>query len=608
MRPGNAGLRTHGAAHHKEIHLQDLLGVVRRHWRVVTLSALLVAGGTYFSGRNAVQRFQSHLTVQITSQKQVFPRLDDIDVDELALKTDPILSEALLLTTQRLALRVVDAIDLQLEISDPSVYRGEVFAGIEIDSTATVGSYRLARRIGEGYELLGVAGERLASGTFDQPLRGPDFTARVLPPADEEHAVNFRIARREKAASWVSAGLGYAVRQSTSAVDISFTGTDPTLVPLILNQAAFQLRLDGAMRARELASRRREYIATQLARSDESFQEKLGELQQFKEAQRITDLSSEEQAIVIAIQEAEQVRQGLLVQISTLRQTMGTQDSIGIETLNRLAAIEGVAANAALSYQIQTLLELYDERRSLTAGVLGLMERNPQVDAIDQRIRQGHTALRAGVEAAVESLGRRDAGIEQNIASLRDRLIEFPGKETRIAQLQIESTIHNETYRYLLGQYEAARLQEATIVPYVTLLDGASPAGEIGTTLRQKIVLGFLVGLLLGLAGAFFLEYLDQTIKNSADIERAVGVPVLGLIPYEPRFAKAANGDAQPIALMTELPPDDPAAEAYRALRTNVTFVGADKPLQFIVVTSPGPGEGKSTTATNLALTLAQSR
>ncbi len=158
--------------------------------------------------------------------------------------------------------------------------------------------------------MLGVAGERLASGTFDQPLRGPDFTARVLPPADEEHAANFRIARREEAASWVSAGLGYAVRQSTNAVDISFTGTDPTLVPLILNQAAFLLRLDGAMRARELASRRRVYIATQLARSDESFQEKLGELQQFKEAQRITDLSSEEQAIVIAIQEAEQVRQG----------------------------------------------------------------------------------------------------------------------------------------------------------------------------------------------------------------------------------------------------------------------------------------------------------
>ncbi|MFB3111563.1 MAG: CpsD/CapB family tyrosine-protein kinase, partial [Gemmatimonadales bacterium] len=53
--------------------------------------------------------------------------------------------------------------------------------------------------------------------------------------------------------------------------------------------------------------------------------------------------------------------------------------------------------------------------------------------------------------------------------------------------------------------------------------------------------------------------------------------------------------------------PDEPAVESYRALRTNVTFVGAEKPLQFIAVTSPGPREGKSTTAINLALTLAQS-
>jgi capsular exopolysaccharide synthesis family protein len=128
----------------------------------------------------------------------------------------------------------------------------------------------------------------------------------------------------------------------------------------------------------------------------------------------------------------------------------------------------------------------------------------------------------------------------------------------------------------------------------------------VGTGLRHKVILGLLVGLLLGLGAVFFLEYLDQTIKSAADIERTLGLPVLGLIPLEPKLDSATNGKRAPITVVSSLPSTDPAAEAYRALRTNVTFVGAEKPIQLLVVTSPGPAEGKSTTAANLALMLSR--
>nr|NIN09891.1 polysaccharide biosynthesis tyrosine autokinase [Gemmatimonadales bacterium]NIN48603.1 polysaccharide biosynthesis tyrosine autokinase [Gemmatimonadales bacterium]NIP06067.1 polysaccharide biosynthesis tyrosine autokinase [Gemmatimonadales bacterium]NIR01241.1 polysaccharide biosynthesis tyrosine autokinase [Gemmatimonadales bacterium] len=95
-------------------------------------------------------------------------------------------------------------------------------------------------------------------------------------------------------------------------------------------------------------------------------------------------------------------------------------------------------------------------------------------------------------------------------------------------------------------------------------------------------------------------------IKNAADVERAVGTPVLGRIPLEGRLASSSNGRRQRVVILSQLSPDDPAVEAFRALRTNVTFVGAERPLQLIAVTSPGPGEGKSTTAVNLAVILAQ--
>jgi len=592
--------------HQREVHLRDLLGVVNRHWRLVALLTVLVATGAWYTARRQVPLYQSRLTVQVSSPRRGFPQLEGTRVDELALQTDPVLSEALILTTQQLALEVVRNLGLQLELDDPGLRRGDLLAAVAVDSAAPAGAYRLTVQPARGFELKDAFGTVVAQGIAGEPIRGPGFTLRLV-PSPEARTVDFHVGRPEAAAAWVSGGLSYDVREGTNAVDISFSGTDPTLVPQILNAAAVALRQDGVRRALEIAARKRTYVAEQLAKADSSYRAKLAELQRFKEGEQITDLSVEEQAVVQTIQALEQQRQQLTVQMATLRQALGEPaDSIGIETLNRLAAVQDIGQNTALGFQIHNLLTLHEQRRTITAGTLGLRERNPQVDALDQRIRQANQALRHAVTAALESLESRRQALDQRIASGRAQLRTFPGKESRIAQLQLEAGILNDTYRYLLTEYESARLDEATIGPYINLLDPASPAFRVGTTLRQKIVLGILVGLLLGLGGAFFLEYLDQTIKNAGDVERVIGVPVLGLIPYDPALGRSGNGKRTPIAIVARAGPDQPAAEAFRALRTNVTFVGAEKPLQFVSITSPGPGEGKSTTAANLAVALAQ--
>ncbi len=592
--------------HQREVHLRDLIAVVTRHSRLVALLTVLVAGAAWFSARKQIPRYQSRLTVQISSPKQVFAQLEGMRVDELALQTDPVLSEALILTTQQLALEVVRSLALHVELDNPELHRGDVLAAVTADSTAVPGAYRLTLRAAGGAELLDAAGSQIAQASAGEPVAGPGFSLRGL-PAPGGRTVPFHVVRPEEAAAWVSAGLSYNVREGTNAVDITFGGTDPTLVPQILNAAAVALRLDGVRRAQEIAARKRSYVAEQLANADASYRAKLADLQRFKEGEQITDLSVEEQAVVQSIQTLEQQRQQLTVQMTTLRDALGQPgDSIGVETLNRLAAVQDIGQNTALGFQIRNLLTLYDQRRTITAGSQGLRERNPQVDALNQRIHQGSEALRGAVGAALESIGARADALNQRIASGRTQLKAFPGKESRIAQLQLEAGILNDTYRYLLTEFESAKLTEATIGPYINLLDPASPAYRTGTTPRQKVVLGVLVGLLLGLGGAFFLEYLDQTIKNAGDVERVIGVPVLGLIPDDAALAGSGNGKRPPITIVTRAGTDQPAAEAFRALRTNVTFVGAEKPLQFMSVTSPGPGEGKSTTAANLAVALAQ--
>ena len=613
MKAGNSSDATladrRGGPTPREIHIKDLFKVVLSHWRLVFIMAAMAAGGAYISGRDAIVQYQSVLTVQVSSRKQVFARMDDIDVDELALRTDPVRSEALVLNTQRLAIRVVDALQLQLEMVDPSAYRNEEFQAIVVDSDAPQGHYVLLQTGPPGsYELQDEYSSTVIwSGQQGEPVEGPGFSFQVVKPELPSEGLRFRIVNREVAAAWVRGGISHDIVSQTNAVNIWFTSTDRSLVPHVLNQAAYQLQQDGKDRALGTAQQRVGYIETELEGKDTELQTKLSELQTFKEDQFITDLSAEEQAIVQSIRILEQQKQDVLIQISGLRDAAEASDTVGIDVLNRLAALEGLVSNTAVVYQIENLLNLYDQQRTLTAGALGLRESNPQVEALNQRILSGHAVLRTAVDAALEGLENRRDAFEGEISDLRSRLLTFPGKETRIAQLEIERDILQDTYSYLLGQFQQAQLQAATISHYVEILDGASPPARVGTDLRGKVLLGLLVGILLGLGGAFFLEYLDQTIKTAADVERVIGVPVLGLIPHETKLVSRSNGAKRPVVAINALGPDDPTVEAFRSLRTNVTFVAAERPIQLLAVSSPGPGEGKSTATVNLAMALAQS-
>ena len=128
------------------------------------------------------------------------------------------------------------------------------------------------------------------------------------------------------------------------------------------------------------------------------------------------------------------------------------------------------------------------------------------------------------------------------------------------------------------------------------------PEDPISPKPLRNSVLGLLLGLLLGMGLVFLLDQLDDDLKSKEDVEAASGgLPVLGLIP------EVEHWKDRTIALVSESTKEERiASEAYRALRTSVLFLGLDRQMRSIQVTSPLQGEGKSTTSANLAVTLAQ--
>lgn len=131
------------------------------------------------------------------------------------------------------------------------------------------------------------------------------------------------------------------------------------------------------------------------------------------------------------------------------------------------------------------------------------------------------------------------------------------------------------------------------------IVDAASePSDPVSPDPVRNLGLGFAVGLLLGIGIALLRDVLDTTVKSPADLEQTTTAPLLGSIAFD----QAARN--RPV--ITELEPHAPRVEAFRVLRTNMQFIDVDAREKVFVITSSLPGEGKTSTSVNLALTLAQ--
>ena len=223
------------------------------------------------------------------------------------------------------------------------------------------------------------------------------------------------------------------------------------------------------------------------------------------------------------------------------------------------------------------------------------------------------TGMRAQLTAAQNREAQLQNAFNAEIASSNRQGIV----ETRLTTL----TRGIETQRQLLDTYtQRQKTQELEIAGsrpdnLKISSNAVTPTSPVGPNRNRNIFIAFLMSLTAGIGLAFLLDYLDDSVKSSDDIGRHLGLPTLALIPHQntidkrklARLSGNANGSAGSLALIAIEDNRSAMAEAYRHLRTSLLFSSAGKPPQTILVTSSQPAEGKTTTAINSAVTLAQS-
>jgi len=219
-------------------------------------------------------------------------------------------------------------------------------------------------------------------------------------------------------------------------------------------------------------------------------------------------------------------------------------------------------------------------------------------------------------EVEVHSTRSRSEEYRKLVKKMGDRLNNLPSQTLDFARLERERKLNENLYLTMKQKYEESRITEAGQMGKVRILDPAVVAEWVKPKKRRDVMIGAIFALGLGVGFALLREYLDTTVKSIEQLERK-GLTIMGVIPdlhhngnrIKPEaLSPSKGGTGFRRRLITYEDPKSPVSESYRSLRTNIAFSSSDKKFKSLIVSSPQPGEGKSTTVANLAIAFAQLR
>lgn len=213
---------------------------------------------------------------------------------------------------------------------------------------------------------------------------------------------------------------------------------------------------------------------------------------------------------------------------------------------------------------------------------------NPKYDEALSRLR--------AAEASASALDAQLRAIDGAITNVTQEAEKLPPRQVELSELNAELDIAQNAYRGLLETLQQHQLRQASRGGAAELVDEASEPQAVTAPLIRTLIFAVLLGLFCGVALALLLEALDNTVRSPDEVARQTGLPLLGVIPL------LEDTSEQVITLGA---PQSPASEAFRTLRSNISFALTDFPARSFLVSSAQHGEGKSSVAANLGVVIA---
>jgi capsular exopolysaccharide synthesis family protein len=230
---------------------------------------------------------------------------------------------------------------------------------------------------------------------------------------------------------------------------------------------------------------------------------------------------------------------------------------------------------------------------------------NVDIGATQEKVRSEMQNVVQSLESDYRTAAVQEANLQANLDATKQESLELNRKSISYNMLKREVEANQQLFRELVNRTKETDLESELKTTNIRIVEKAQqPTYPAWPNKRRNYQMGLMVGLLLGVGLAFLFEHLDNTYKNPEDIKTDLGLPFLGMVPdATPRQRAGARGPR--VVSTTARASHSSVAEAYRILRTNLLFSAPEGAGRTILITSANPSEGKTTTTTNLAESLA---
>ncbi|MCK5687431.1 polysaccharide biosynthesis tyrosine autokinase [bacterium] len=430
--------------------------------------------------------------------------------------------------------------------------------------------------------------------------------------------------------------------RETQAIRITYQSKSAVEAALVVNTMIheyYNLDLD---RSRGAMGEVKDFLSSQLVKIEKSLRESEDSLQAYQQREGVVNLDVASQELLTTLSDFESVyytavaeKQVILKQLDYLKEQLSAKEkellNSVIQTSNPLilnlqyqialieadivkAESQGFNENSEQYKEYANKVIIYKKR--LNAETQKLLNYG-YIPGPDDPMGVNQSLLKDIVRLQTEQISTDAKVLEY------DRLVKFyngeleklPLKIISFARLERERQVNEKLYLLMKQRFEESRITEASQIGSVYVIDPAIPGKyPIKPKKKMNVLLGGFLGLGLGIGIIFIREFLDNTIKSKEDVQKA-GFSVLAMVPSmdtDSLRKKAAQKTGDEFVsnfqsrLIVNLDSKSPVSESYRSLRTNIELSRIDDKIKSIVVTSSGPGEGKSTTIANLALAYAQ--
>lgn len=286
--------------------------------------------------------------------------------------------------------------------------------------------------------------------------------------------------------------------------------------------------------------------------------------------------------------------------IRNVQQQKGSDDSMWAE------ALPAARENLTLQKLKDRMLTLRTDCTELQSRYFEqhpkLSECRDKLALVEKDFQRELGNLVMGTEAELREAVEKERNLHVLFTEARTEAFEVEKKKLELGRLQQESDSAKRQYESVFKRLKDIELSGLLRTSNVRVLDAARPSmGPIRPNVPQTTLFGVIAGLVAAIGLALMLEFLDSSVTSQSEIEERLGLTFLGFVPSIPPTESSTKD------LHIHREPKSHIAECTRAVRTNLLFMSPDKPIKRMLVTSSGPQEGKSTTAINLAIAMAQS-